>query len=318
MHISLISKYKKQLMAIAMLWIAIYHSCFPINSKIINFVFVTCGYGGIYLFSFISGMGMFFSCSKEEKYSVYIKRRLLRILPYGLPIIIAVAIRHGSSLKSILIDCFGLSIFLSPDLTNWFTSFIIVAYAISPLYYQLFRKKPLTATIISSVLITLLCMLINIERFSYIYICFVVYSIGFYFGYLIYNKKEPKYLKIILIVMMGVGWFLMYYSYHHFGNNVTHVYPMILITPGFLLLIAFLLDKITFFNKLLAFVGSYTYVFYLIHIELIRILYLNYELLYIPEINFDILINLAGIVIAFTMAIIYQSLIDKILKLVSV
>ena len=62
-------------------------------------------------------------------------------------------------------------------------------------------------------------------------------------------------------------------------------------------------------NRLLAFIGSYTYVFYLIHIELIRVLYLNYGLLYIPEINFDILINLAGIVIAFVMAVVYQSLI---------
>lgn len=100
-------------MAIAMLWIAIYHSNFPINSKLITFLFAVCGYGGIYLFSFISGMGIFFSCSKEEGYSVYLKRRLLRILPYGLPIIIISAIKHHVPVKSMLIDCLGLSIFFS-------------------------------------------------------------------------------------------------------------------------------------------------------------------------------------------------------------
>lgn len=270
-----------------MLWIAIYHSNFPINSKLITFLFVVCGYGGIYLFSFISGMGIFFSCSKEESYSVYIKRRLLRILPYGLPIIIISAIKHHVPLKSMLIDCLGLSIFFSPNLNNLFTSFIVVAYVISPLYYRLFKKKPLIVTVVSSTLITAICMLINNETFSYIYICYTVYCIGFYFGYLIYNKEEPKYLNVVMVIMMIIGWILMYYSYHHFGNDVTHVYPMIMIAPGMLLIIAFILDKITVFNKLLNFIGSYTYVFYLIHIEVIGILYFNYEILYRPGIYFD-------------------------------
>lgn len=303
-------------MAIAMFWIAIYHSNFPIHSKLITFLFVVCGYGGIYLFSFISGMGIFFSCSKEESYIIYIKRRLLRILPYGLPIIIVSALKHHVPLKIMLVDCLGLSIFISPNLTNWFTSFIIVAYVISPLYYQLFKKKPLIVTTISSALITAICMLVNNETFSYIYICFTVYFIGFYFGRLIYNKHEPKFLNIVMIFMMVMGWVLMYYCYHHFGNDVTHVYPMILITPGTLLIIAFILDKITVFNRLLDFIGSYTYVFYLIHMEVIGILYFNYELLYRPGIYFDVLINAAGIIIAFILSVIYQNVIDLIKKLI--
>ena len=316
MYISLISKYKKQLMAIAMLWIAIYHSNFPIHSRLITFVLVVCGYGGIYLFSFISGMGIFFSCSKEESYGKYIRRRLLRILPYGLPIIIAFALRHRTPLRSILVDCLGLSIFVSPNLINWFTSFIITAYVLSPFYYRLFTKKPLLVTALTSSLITTLCMLINNETISYIYICFTVYCIGFYFGYLIYNKHEPKFLNIVMIFMMVMGWVLMYYCYHHFGNDVTHVYPMIMIAPGMLLIIAFILDKITVFNKLLDFIGSYTYVFYLIHMEVIGILYFNYELLYRPGIYFDVLINAAGIIIAFILSVIYQNMIDLIKKLI--
>lgn len=79
---SLISKHKKELMSIAMIWVAFYHVYFEFKFKPINFVLVKCGYGGVDLFVFLSGFSLYYAYEKENNYLEFIKRRLLRILPY--------------------------------------------------------------------------------------------------------------------------------------------------------------------------------------------------------------------------------------------
>ena len=108
----------------------------------------------------------------------------------------------------------------------------------------------------------------------------------------------------------------MYYLYHNFGNDVPHVYPLLLITPGLLLLASCLIDKISVLHKPLEFIGKYTYQFYLIHIEIVPFLYRHYEQLYIPNVGFDWLINFAGILVAFVLAIVYKELIDKLVNVI--
>ena len=108
----------------------------------------------------------------------------------------------------------------------------------------------------------------------------------------------------------------MYYMYHQFGNDVEHVYPLLLITPGLLLLFGWLIDKINIFNKSLSFIGGYTFQFYLIHVEILKVLYKFYDVLYRPNIQFDTLINLCGIIVGFVLSVLYKRIIDKLMNVI--
>lgn len=314
MSLKLISKYRNQLMAIAMLWLAIYHSYFPIPSKIIAFTCAVCGHGGVDVFMFLSSFGLYYAYKKNNNYKAFIKRRFLRIYPYYIPVCLVLMLYHHRGIIETVLDMIGLSIFFRSDLTLWYTSLTLVLYVLAPLYLKIFNKHPHFSTITVIAIVTLACIISNNVTFEYIYFRVAVFALGFWFAYK-NDHGDLSRIKCWLIVLIGIfGWFVMYYCYHHFGNGRTYVMPFILITPGMCLLISYVLDKIKVLNKPLALIAPYTYQFYLIHLELINFLYTKYEILFIPNAHFDYLINFAGIILALIASVIYKKLIDLVIE----
>jgi len=81
-----LAKYRQQLMGFAMSWIICYHfGLGAFHLPLINFVGKT-GYGGVDLFLFLSGLGIYFSLSKDENKRRFYLKRVLRILPYYVPL----------------------------------------------------------------------------------------------------------------------------------------------------------------------------------------------------------------------------------------
>lgn len=72
-----ILKYKRELMGCAILWVMFYHSEFASHSSLFNMV-KSMGYGGVDIFLFLSGMGIFFSL-KNNSLGKYIYNRIRRI-----------------------------------------------------------------------------------------------------------------------------------------------------------------------------------------------------------------------------------------------
>ena len=102
--------------------------------------------------------------------------------------------------------------------------------------------------------------------------------------------------------------------YHYFRNDIQHVYPMILIAPSMLLILSFLMEKVRMVQKSLKYIGQFSYQFYLLHELILTVLYNNYALLYRPNIQFDRLINVAGLVITLMLSIIYKNIIDSLIN----
>lgn len=316
MSISLLSKHRKELMTIAMLWIAIYHSSFPINSKLISFALSKCGYGGVDLFLFLSSFGLYYAYKNYQGYWKFIRRRLLRILPYSIPFFVLVFLSGKMQLNEMIEFVLGVSLFFRTDKLYWFVSFILFLYVLTPFYLKAFNKSPLFATIISISITFVICLLINNLTFTYIFFRIAVYALGFYFGYLNDHKVKSKIFYITFVILFVFGWIFLYYMYHNFGNDIEHVYPFLFITPGALMILAFLLDKINIFNKVFVYMSEYTFVFYLLHSEILWIFYSKYGELFIPGIHFDFLINFFAIVISFFLSIVYKRVIDKILNVI--
>ena len=79
MKLRLISKYRSCLMALAMLWVAIRHSNFPINFKPLKFLLYSCGYGDVDAFLFLYRPGIYFD---------YLINIVAIVLAFGLAIVL--------------------------------------------------------------------------------------------------------------------------------------------------------------------------------------------------------------------------------------
>ena len=302
-------------MGLAIIWIAIRHSNFPFTVKAIAFVLDRCGHGGVDMFLFLSSFGLYYAYKKEHRYWPFIKRRLLRVLPYSMTMCVVLLLFGKRTWEYFLIDFFGLSIFLRDNWTWWYTSFILFMYFLTPLYLRFFNKKPLLSTLIGMSVVSVICYLLPSYQYVYIYFRINIFLLGFVFAYLNENKKDFKCWW--LVIVMVFGWVLMYYFYHHFGNENPPILPFIFIIPGLVLFSAWIIDKVTFLQKPLDFIGIYTYQFYLIHEDLFAELLKHWSDWYHPGIHFDFWINIQGIVMAFIFAIIFKKVIDYIMDMIT-
>lgn len=311
---SLISKYKKQLMAIAMIWICFDRSYVSFKFKPLNFLLVTCGYGGVDLFMFLSGFGLYFALKKETNYLNFIKKRLIRILPYNIIVCAVQMFTYNRTIFETIVTGLGLNILFIKSLFGWYTSFILFVYLLTPLYVKIFNTKPGLATFAGIIIVSLLCLLINDYEFTYMFFRLTTYFLGLYFAYR-YDKglKIKEYIWIVLSIF---GWAFMYYMYHFMGNGVQHVYPMIFIAPGSLIILSHFLDKTKIFNRTLDFMGNYTYQFYLLQGTVIDYLYKIYGRLYfkVPVIGFDWFINIVGVIIAFILAVLLMNIVNFVIN----
>ena len=312
MNIKLISKYRSALMAIMMIWVAFYHSQFPIGNKLLSFILERCGYAGACGFLFLSAFGLYYAYKKENKYCLFIKKRFYRIIPYCFPMIFIYLIINQKGLVDAFFNAFGIYSIIGINLTNWFTSCILLLYSITPFYLNIFKKKPVFVFLFVLLLIIILSSFTSNEVYKYILQCLSFYPIGFLFAYL-NDLKDIKINSLLVIICFIIGWFMMYYAYHHYQNDINHIYPLYLIIPSMCLLASQLIDKLSFIQKILTSLGKYTYQFYLLHEQIEKLLYNNYGLLYRPGIYFDWLINIAAFLIALLLAIVLKRIVDKLL-----
>lgn len=144
-----ISVYRKPLMGIAILLIMLYHthmdkSCCMYNVK-------CCGNVGVDIFLFLSGIGLWFSWSKNPSLSHFFRRRFWRIFPEFF--IVACIYYLGDYFSSTPKDSHNLIELLGNITVNWcfwsngsrtfwFVPAIMAMYLFAPAYMNLIRKNP--------------------------------------------------------------------------------------------------------------------------------------------------------------------------------
>ena len=86
-HRGWVSRYRDELKGLAILWVVWFHS--PLALPGAWDAARQIGYGGVDVFFFLMGMGLFTSLQKSQELRGYAQRRLWRILPAYLPVLLA-------------------------------------------------------------------------------------------------------------------------------------------------------------------------------------------------------------------------------------
>ena len=137
-------------MGFAILWIMLFHLRVPTDLAVIDFI-RSVGYGGVDIFLFLSGFGLYYSLSRKNfNLTKYYKSRFFRIVPeYWVVIgIVFLAQMDFSARAFYLLICKAttLGYWIGYRDESWFISCILFLYAIYPIYFKLFKKYGLKAS----------------------------------------------------------------------------------------------------------------------------------------------------------------------------
>ena len=149
-----ISEARNVIFGIATLWIGLFHSFeltlkpYTDNKFLIDAFkfFKGTGNVGVDMFLFLSGVGLFFSFTKDGKLLNFWKKRLMRVLPTALLIgIVFFSIRYVEGryqsgfpayLKRISFTYF----YFRGERVFWFISLILVLYIAFPIFYKIIER----------------------------------------------------------------------------------------------------------------------------------------------------------------------------------
>lgn len=146
-HLADISRYRSELMGVAMLFVLAFHVGLP--KAELMYPLVRCGNIGVDIFLFLSGIGLWYSWTKHPSLRHFFKRRYLRVYPVWLIVAclfyIPEYMQHASKLSPGLTDLIanilvGWSFWRMDDLTFWFVPAIMMLYTIAPAYMALIRR----------------------------------------------------------------------------------------------------------------------------------------------------------------------------------
>ncbi|MBQ8701282.1 MAG: acyltransferase [Prevotella sp.] len=156
MNYALLSKYRGELMGAAMLFVILFHVWLPKSHMFYSLH--KCGNVGVDMFLFLSGIGLWFSWTKDSKPSTlnskllsFYRRRLLRIYPAWLIIAALYYIPnylnapnggYSPDIPNLIANiAVGWSFWRIDDLTFWFVPAIMMLYVFAPFYMMLIQKN---------------------------------------------------------------------------------------------------------------------------------------------------------------------------------
>lgn len=276
-------KYRNVWMGIAMLWIIWFHS-----SLVSPFVPLEqlrlAGYGGVDIFLFASGIGCFYSLSRDPDPFNFLKRRIARLFPayicfisvWLLAMIVAGSVPVWAALGNILavqnFTCLGYDF-------NWYISAIFLLYLLSPLFKSMAEQIKGTFGHLAVVGLLILFsvayhnsnnLIITITRIP-------IFYIGMVFGKLCLHDGA-LHRRIVVgalgSTVIGTGILVLcnrYLSAYLWSHGLSW-YPFILITPGVCILISQAFGCVEKYRaaspviRLLAWIGQYSFELYLVHV----------------------------------------------------
>ncbi|QWU14487.1 Peptidoglycan/LPS O-acetylase OafA/YrhL, contains acyltransferase and SGNH-hydrolase domains [Paenibacillus sophorae] len=286
----LISIYRTQLMGIAILWIVFFHSTINTSSVPIINTFKTIGYGGVDIFLMLSGLGLYFSCQKDNNVMRFYKRRLLRIIPTYMIVVFIICLLNWyvgeMSLTDVILNLTTLSFWVNSNkIFDWYVPAIFVLYLLTPVFMYYFKSKNKYISVAAAILIGLLITVaITPTPLSYLNIFTIripIFFTGFLVGYWIETGKKANFLHLIVYIVMailGLTFLIVsmkYLSYEFLWNNGFFWYPFILITLPLCVFVATSLQAFSAFGMkkfiFLTFCGTHSLEIYLIHERVLNI-----------------------------------------------
>jgi Predicted acyltransferases len=283
-------------MGFAILWIMLFHLRVPTDLAVIDFI-RSVGYGGVDIFLFLSGFGLYFSMSRKNfEIKKYYRSRFFRIIPEYWVVIgfVFLAQMDFSARAFYLLICKAttLGYWIGYRDESWFISCILFLYAIYPIYFKLFKKYGLKASLhfigagFSLMLIYALTCIFFYDSKNYggfiilTYARIPIFFIGAIFGHWAKdgcNIKLTKRLKVIglsaaIIASVALVFFQTFLFYALQTCSLAYL-PYIIITPVLCMLLAIFFDKYKTVDKIFTVFGLMSLELYLCHIFIYKLFF---------------------------------------------
>lgn len=279
-----ISRYRGELMGIAMLFIILFHVSLPRND--LFFGLRRMGNIGVDMFLFLSGIGLWFSWIKTPSARHFFMKRYLRVYPAWLIVACFYYIPrfHGGDLMA-WIDLIGditinWDFWLHDELTFWYIPATMLLYCFAPVYMELIRRHPIYRWLV--VVMILWCVLVQyvtpihqvVGHIEIFWSRIPIFFIGINMGEMVRSKQRIDGTGIWMILIMFVmtlftSIFLEQSRHGLFPLYIERMLYIPLTLTTILLLNRVLRRTPRWFNKAFKFVGALSLECYLIHIHFV-------------------------------------------------
>ena len=256
---------RTELMGICIIWVVWFHSIIHVFLPDSNpiFLFINgvleftklIGYGGVDIFLFVSGFGIYHSLSKNSV-STFIFNRCNKIIPvWWIYLVLYTCLSfffdNTVTKHKLLSSALFVGFWQGKSIGNWYVYVIVLFYLISPVIYSLIHdsKNKLKCTVFI-ICIGLLISFTFIDRFLMMmsFSRIPVFVLGFFFAAAMNDFAMNRKRWIAVLAVCALGIFILHYTYIHYYLYLDGYgmwwYPFILIAPSLSVLLCGLLEKL--------------------------------------------------------------------------
>lgn len=284
-----LSTHREALMGLAILWIMLFHAevVFPVWLKPLTWLH-EIGYGGVDIFIFLSGLGLYYAMAKDPRTGRFYRNRFVRILPtYWAVILLATAMEYvllhrHTPLRELWFILSTTGFWINAAKFDWYIPSLVALYLLFPLFFRAFRHYGARATGIVVVFGLALSFVLVPSPLTYLLIFTTripLFVLGAQAGYMIREGRmivnspaaflagaaKPWVQWVLFLTGLGLlaAAFVCFAPDARWRNG-TWWYPFILITPALCNGVAAVLRGGRL-ERALAWCGRYSLEIYLVH-----------------------------------------------------
>lgn len=277
MTYSLLSKYRSELMGVAMLAVMLFHAS-DMELGIFNAP-RTLGFGGVDIFVLLSAMGLAMSLMRRrQEYGAFLLRRASRVMPAYLLVMFAytllLLVQKRASVSAFFWNATLLQYWVRPEgRFNWYMTGLLVWYILIPPLTALMRRSRHRAalTLLVSAVGIAICELLYRDGYWYymdVFFRLPVLAEGILMGFFVLEDRKlgaRDYAAWGLCVAAGALWALVWIK----GYTVWAAYMFPFTTVPACLLICLVLDRLPLgaVRRALRFVGENSLEIYLLNVS---------------------------------------------------
>ena len=282
MDYSALSKYRSELMGIAILWVMLFHTGLDFGIRPLNILRAT-GFGGVDIFIVLSAMGLVVSLThSEQSFFPFMRRRAIRVLPAYFLVMLSHTIfgivRGTAPLSALFWNSTLLSYWVRAEGSfNWYMSGIFLFYALTPFFFHWMKRtkhRTLFASIGILFGIALYRFLIYLDNWFYLDVAYrlPVFFLGLFIGFFVCDKR-PLGKKDVLFWFFWLACGLIYVIAHQQLHPYTVLLPLgalfLFTTVPTCLLLCLLFDRLPLgmFRRLLRLIGDCSLEIYLLNVS---------------------------------------------------
>lgn len=325
--LSFISTYRSHIMGVSIVWIMLYHM--PYLHEFVGPIIgsaILIGFCGVDIFFFLSAFGLFFSLQRNPNILDFYKKRVVRIFPTYLIVLIIFGILNHLTVTDIIkeISMVGMFLpFIEWPMFDWYVPAQLFFYLLSPIiiFYAGYLKKMWILIFIGALILNYLSAILLLENSWDAKILFLITRIPvFVLGVIVAKMcsdrvKISRKTEVVAYIIMLVSIFILFIVKTKCPDNIITMFglnhfPFLFATLGFIFLLIRIFRVLPdIILKMLNFIGKYSLELYLIHWNLYRFRKTIPCTLGISEINYLLLC----FILSFPLAYLLSKLVGKII-----